>query len=110
MNPNCDVAHYNSESVFDKSALKKPLWYKKDAKPKYACYGRKITEEVTKAVRETGLTETGPITLHLRGNTKSNCKINNPTDHCYHPVFNEIIEKASVGTMTKKRQFQLVFI
>ena len=71
MNPDCDVAYYNSELVFDKSALKKPLWYKKDANPKYACYCRKITEEeVTKAVRETGLTEAGPIMLHLRGNVK----------------------------------------
>jgi hypothetical protein len=95
MNPDCDVAYYNSESVFDKSALKKPLWYKKDANPKYACYCRKITEEeVTKTVMETGLTEARPIMLHLRGNIKSNCKINNPTGHCCHPVFNEIIEKA----------------
>lgn len=95
MNPDCHVAYYNSESVFDKSALKKPLWYKKGAKPKYACYCRKITEEeVTKAVTETGLTEAGPIMLRLRGNVKSNCKINNPTGHCCHPVFNEMIEKA----------------
>jgi hypothetical protein len=40
------------------------------------------------------LTEAGPIMLHLRGNVKSNCKINNPTGHCCHPVFNEMIEKA----------------
>ena len=95
MNPNCDVAYYNKESVFDKSALKKPLWYKKDANPKYACYCRKITpEEVTKTVMEKGLTEVGPIMLNLRGNVKSNCKINNPTGHCCHPVFNESIKKA----------------
>ena len=95
MNPECEVAYYNSESVFDKSALKKPLWYKKDANPKYACYCRKITqEEVTKTVIETGLTEAEPIMLHLRGNVKSNCKINNPTGHCCHPVFNKMIEKA----------------
>ena len=95
MNPDCEVAYYNSESVFDKSALKKPLWYKKDANPKYACYCRKITqEEVTKTVLETGLTEAGPIMLHLRGNVKSNCKINNPTGHCCHSVFNEMIAKA----------------
>ncbi len=95
MNPDCDVGYYNSESVFDKSALKKPLWYKKDANPKYACYCRKITrDELTKTVLETGLTSAGDIMLHLRGNVKSNCKINNPTGHCCHSVFNAMIEKA----------------
>ena len=95
MNSDCEVGYYNSESVFGKSALNKPLWYKKDANPKYACYCRKITqEEVAKTVIETGLTEVGTIMLHLRGNVKSNCKINNPTGHCCHPVFNEMIEKA----------------
>ena len=95
MNADCDIGYYNSESVFDKSALKKPLWYKKDADPKYACYCRKITqEEVTKTVLETGLTQAGDIMLHLRGNVKSNCKINNPTGHCCHPVFNDMTKKA----------------
>ncbi len=95
MSPDCNVSYYNSEKVFDKSALKKPLWYKKDANPKYACYCRKITqEEVTKAVIEKGLTQAGPIMISLRGNVKSNCKINNPTGHCCHPAFNEMIDKA----------------
>jgi Zinc binding domain len=43
MNPGWEVAYYNSKLVFDKSALKEPLWYKKDGNPKYACYCRKIT-------------------------------------------------------------------
>lgn len=95
MNPDCDVAYYNSESIFDKSALKVSLWYKKDANPKYACYCRKITqEEVTKTVMETGLAEAGDIMFYLRGNLKSNCRVNNPTGHCCHPVFNDMIEKA----------------
>jgi len=99
MNPYCDVAYFNSGLVFDKSALKKPFWYKKDANSKYACYCRKITqEEVTKTVMETGLTEAGHIMLYLRGNVNSNCKVNNPTGHCCHPVFNEMIKKALVGT------------
>lgn len=95
MNPACDVGYYNSESVFDKSALKIPLWYKKDAKPKYACYCRKIIDnEVTKTVLETELAKAGDIMFHLRGDVKSNCKINNATGHCCHPVFNEMIKKA----------------
>jgi hypothetical protein len=95
MNPDCRVAYYSSNSVFYKSDVKKPLWYKKGADPKYACYCRKITqEEVTTAVLENGLTQADDIMFHLRGNVKSNCKINNPTGHCCHPVFNKMIEKA----------------
>lgn len=95
MNPNCSVAYYSSNLVFDKSDLRIPLWYKKGADPKYACYCRKITqEEVTKAVLEKGLTQADDIMFYLRGNVKSNCKINNPTGHCCHPVFNKMIEKA----------------
>jgi len=91
----CDVAYYNSEASFGKSALKVPLWYKKDAAPRYACYCRKITqEEVTKTVSQTGMTDVGAIMQHLRGNVKGNCKMNNPTGHCCHPVFNEMVEKA----------------
>ena len=105
MNPDCEVAYYNSKSVFDKSALKKPLWYKKDANPKYACYCRKITqEEVTKTVAETGLTDPRAIMLHLRGNIKSNCKINNPTGHCCHPVFNQMVEKALESKAVKDKR------
>ena len=95
MNPDCDVGYYNSEAVFDKSDLKVPLWYKKDANPKYTCYCRKITqEEVTKTVMETDLTDSGDIMYYLRGEVESNCKINNPTGHCCHPIFNMIIKKA----------------
>jgi bacterioferritin-associated ferredoxin len=94
-NPDCNVAYYNAELVFERSDLKVPLWYKKYAHPKYTCYCRKITqEEVTKTVLETGLTDAEDIMFHLRGEVKSNCKINNPTGHCCHPVFNEMIEKA----------------
>jgi hypothetical protein len=105
MNADCDIGYYNSESVFDKSALKKPLWYKKDADPKYACYCRKITqEEVTKTVLETGLTQAGDIMFHLRGNVKSNCKINNPTGHCCHPVFNDMTQKALESRAVKEER------
>lgn len=95
MTPDCDVAYYSSQSVFDKSTLKVPLWYKKDANPKYACYCRKITqEEATKTILETDLTEVENIMNHLRGDVKSHCKINNPTGHCCHPAFSEMINKA----------------
>lgn len=94
-NPACNVAYYNGDSSFDKSELTVPLWYKKNANPIYACYCRKITqEEVTKTVLETDLTDAADIMHHLRGEAESNCKINNPTGHCCHPVFNKVIKEA----------------
>ena len=95
MSPECDVGYYNSEAVFDKLDLKVQIWYKKDANPKCACYCRKITEaEVTKTIFETSLTDAEEVMFHLRGEVKSNCKVNNPTGHCCHTVFNEMIKKA----------------
>ncbi len=95
MTPDCDVAYYSSESVFDKSALKVPLWYKKDANPKYACYCRKITqEEVAKTIQETDLREANDSMFHLRGDVACNCEVNNPTGQCCHYEFNKIIENA----------------
>ncbi len=105
MNPACKVAYFTEDSFFDKTALDAPLWYKNDANPKYACYCRKITqEEVAKAVMETDLAEAEDIMYHLRGEVESNCKINNPTGHCCHPVFNEVIAKAFEA---KARKLQL---
>lgn len=105
MNPKCKAAYFTTDSFFDISALVVPLWYKNDANPKYACYCRKITqEEVTRTVMETDLTEAGDIMYHLRGEVESNCKINNPTGHCCHPVFNEMIKKAlKMKTATNKK-------
>jgi len=79
MNPDCDVGYYNSEAVFDKSDLKVPLWYKKDANPKYACYCRKIShDEVIKTVLETDLTDAGDIMFHLRGELRAAAKLTTP--------------------------------
>ena len=47
MNEECDITYYNTESnmKFNKQQVKVPIWFKKDANPKYACYCSKVTEE-----------------------------------------------------------------
>jgi len=47
VNQECDIVYYNPESdvKFDKQQVKLPIWFKKDANPKYACYCSKVTEE-----------------------------------------------------------------
>ncbi|NPE31261.1 copper chaperone Copz family protein [Methanococcoides sp. SA1] len=96
MNEKCDIAYYNleSNSTFETKDIKVPIWFKKDADPKYACYCNKITEDqVIKIVVEKGLTTMKDIVLDINGNMKSQCKINNPTGKCCSKVFNSIINK-----------------
>ncbi|MDI3478737.1 MAG: hypothetical protein PWQ59_2262 [Thermoanaerobacterium sp.] len=47
MNEECDIVYYNPESgvKFNKQQVKVPIWFKKDANPKFACYCSKVTEE-----------------------------------------------------------------
>jgi hypothetical protein len=41
------VVYYSvdSEKKFLKDHVRVPIWFKKDANPKYACYCSKVTEE-----------------------------------------------------------------
>lgn len=47
MSEECDITYYNKESniVFNKQHVKVPVWFKKDADPKYACYCSEVTED-----------------------------------------------------------------
>lgn len=47
MDEECSITYYNSQSKakFNKLQVKVPLWFKKDASPKYVCYCSKVTEE-----------------------------------------------------------------
>ena len=47
MNEHCDDEQYNlnNERVFYKEDVKVPIWFKKDANPKYICYCNQVTEQ-----------------------------------------------------------------
>ena len=47
MNEDCDIIYYNldKEIKFLKDQVRVPIWFKKDADPKYACYCSKVTED-----------------------------------------------------------------
>ena len=57
MEEDCQVAYYNRKNdhkIFIEQ-VRLPLWFKKNANPKYACYCAKVTEEqVIEAVRVNG--------------------------------------------------------
>ena len=97
MSEECDITYYNKESniVFNKQHVKVPIWFKKDANPKYACYCSKVTEDqVINAVLTDGA-ETMDEVLKLTGAMNvAQCQKNNPLGKCCHQIIQVAIDKA----------------
>ena len=97
MEPKCEMGYFNNEigkSVLSKN-LKRPLWYKEDAKSKLICHCTKITEEdIIQTVIETGLVNMRHIMFYLRGRFGNICGKMNPLGKCCVSTFNEVILKA----------------
>lgn len=97
MNEECNVAYYNNETdvQFNKQQVNVPIWFKKDADPKYACYCSKVTEEqVIDAVLKDGETNMREV-LKITGAMKnSQCQKNNPLGKCCHQIIQDAIDKA----------------
>ncbi|MBM7583110.1 bacterioferritin-associated ferredoxin [Caldicoprobacter guelmensis] len=95
-NEECDIVYYNSKSgiKFDKQQVKVPIWFKKDAYPKYACYCSKVTEEqVIDAVIRHGA-KTVEDVVEITGAMKNSCCIkNNPWGKCCHRIIQDAINK-----------------
>lgn len=96
MNEACDVVYYNADNgiKFLKAQVSVPVWFKKDANPKYACYCSKVTEEqVIEAVLRHGaktVKEVNDITGAMKN---SNCIEKNPLGVCCHKIILEAIDK-----------------
>ncbi len=96
MSKECDITYYNKKYniKFNKQQVKAPIWFKKDANPKYACYCSKVTEEqVIEAVIKYNartVKEVNDITGAMKN---SNCKENNPLGVCCHKIIQEAIDK-----------------
>jgi len=97
MSEECDITYYNKKSniVFNKQHVKVPIWFKKDANPKYACYCSKVTEDqVINAVLTNGA-ETMDEVLKLTGAMNvAQCQKNNPLGKCCHQIIQDAIDKA----------------
>ena len=96
MNEECDIVYYNTEikSVFSKQQVKVPIWFKKDANPKYACYCSKVTEDqVIDAVVKDRANNMQDV-LKLTGAMKdAQCQKNNPLGKCCHQIIQDAIDK-----------------
>lgn len=96
MSEECDITYYNPESniKFNKQQVKVPIWFKKGANPKYACYCSKVTEEqVINAVVKDGAENMKDV-LKLTGAMKNaQCQKNNPLGKCCHQIVQDAIDK-----------------
>ncbi|KGK99712.1 hypothetical protein LI82_00360 [Methanococcoides methylutens] len=95
LDEDCDVAYYTeTKAMFRKDDLKVPLWFKRDADPKYACYCNEITEEqVIETVVNTGIDSMKDIINAIKSKANAQCRVRNPAGKCCTKAFNEAIEK-----------------
>ena len=97
LNKDCDVVYFNENKniILKRQHIKIPIWYKKDANPKYICYCNKVTEEqIINAVLIDGAENLKDI-VRLTGAMKNGkCETNNPLGKCCSPVIKETINKA----------------
>ncbi len=96
MNEECDIVYYNQETgiKFDKLQVRVPIWFKKDANPKYACYCSKVTEEqVINAVIKDGAKSVKDIITLTGAMKNSHCQKNNPLGKCCHQIIQDAIDK-----------------
>lgn len=95
MDEECNVVYYNTELGvrFNKEQVKVPIWFKKDANPKYACYCSKITEEqIINAVIKDGARNIKDV-INLTGAMKNaQCQKNNPLGKCCHQIIQDAID------------------
>lgn len=95
-NEECEVVYYNSDAnrVFKKLDVKVPIWFKRDATPKYVCYCNEVTEEqVINDVFEKNAENMKDI-IRLTGAMKNGqCQIKNPSGKCCHHVVQSAIDK-----------------
>jgi bacterioferritin-associated ferredoxin len=97
MNEECDIVYYYNDKTgvkFNKQQVKLPIWFKKDANPKYACYCSKVTEkQVIDAVIKHGAKTVKDI-IEITGAMKnSQCLKNNPLGKCCHEIIQKAIDK-----------------
>lgn len=97
LNENCDVVYFNNEQniVFSIDNIKIPIWFKKDASPKYICYCNEVTEEqIINAVFNDNAKNMKDI-IRITGAMKNGkCESNNPLGKCCGSIIQETMDKA----------------
>lgn len=100
LNEDCDVIYYDLEekTIFRKKDIKIPIWYKKDADPKYICYCNQVTEQqIINAVINDGAKNIKDIIRFTGAMKNGKCEIKNPLGKCCSPFIQETINKVLNG-------------
>lgn len=90
MNEECDITYYNTKFnvKFNKQQVKVPIWFKKDADPKYACYCSIVTEDqVIEAVVKHGAKTVKEVNAITGAMKNLLCKENNPLGYVVIRLF-----------------------
>ncbi|WP_411168192.1 Csac_0668 family 2Fe-2S cluster-binding (seleno)protein [Clostridium sp. MB05] len=96
MSEECDITYYNTESntKFNKQQIRVPIWFRKDADPKYVCYCSKVTEEeIINAVVKDGATNMMEVLKITGAMNNSQCQKKNPLGKCCHQIIQDAIDK-----------------
>lgn len=97
MNDECNIVYFstNLNVSFSKQQVNVPIWFKKEADPKYICYCNQVTEQqIIGAVINDRAKDMKDI-IRLTGAMKNGkCEINNPLGKCCGPIILETINKA----------------
>jgi|SRR5659263_59466 len=105
MNEDCGITYYNSNAniKFNRKQLRVPIWFKKDANPKFACYCSEVTEaQVIDAVVNDGARSVEDVIRLTGAMNHSECQKKNPLGTCCHQIIQEAIDKGL--DMILKRQ------
>lgn len=95
MTDDCNVVYFQPDKVFHTSDLYIPVWFKKNADPKYICYCNKVTQEqIEDAVINRNANNLKDV-VRLTGAMKNGqCLLKNPTGKCCSPVIQDVIALA----------------
>lgn len=96
LSENCDIVYFNEDEdqVFYQEDIKKPIWFKKDANPKYICYCNDVTEqEIINAIVDEKAENMKDI-IRITGAMKnSECEVKNPLSKCCGVFIQKIIQE-----------------
>ncbi|MBZ9626152.1 (2Fe-2S)-binding protein [Clostridium sp. FP2] len=97
MNEGCNVVYFNPNLgiSYNKQQVKVPIWFKKDANPKYICYCNQVTEQqIINAVLNDGAKDMKDIIMLTGAMKNGKCEINNPLGKCCSEFIQKTINKA----------------
>lgn len=90
----CDVVYFSGEAVsFLKGQLRVPVWFKRDANPRYICYCNKVTvEQVVDAVKNKGAKTLGDLVKLTGVMRNGDCERQNPTGKCCSTAIMQVVK------------------